>query len=66
MNINLASIHLADATRLASRAAGKEAMDPKFSCWELEDLIKAMTNAADAIGFDLVKREAPAARQEAA
>ena len=65
MNMNLASIHLVDATRLASRAAGKEAAIPDFKCWEADDLIKAIAAAADALGYRIEKIQA-AEQKEAA
>jgi hypothetical protein len=65
MNVNLAGIILADATRLFARLSGKQAVEPDFKHWEEADALDALKRACAELGFDLVKRE-PAKTAEAA
>jgi len=63
MNVNLASIHLADATRYLARASGRQAERADADGWEVGDAIDAITRACSELGLDVVKREQ---KQEAA
>ena len=64
-DIMLASIQMMSAARHLAMAASRDLQDPGFKGWEYRETIKNLTDVADSLGFDLVKREAQPAPMKA-